>query len=89
MKYKPGSSGPFGEDSQGPWLPVEDVAYDFLHHRNGYRKRGNVGSSFLVRFSRQIGLSKNVFTTRFDWNARFQLRGHAGGRDSLDPESDL
>lgn len=42
IRYKPGSSGPFGEDSRGPWLPLEDVAYDFLHHRNGYRKRGTL-----------------------------------------------
>jgi FkbM family methyltransferase len=42
LKYKPGSSGALGEDSQGPWLPLEDVAYDFLHHRNGYRKRGTL-----------------------------------------------
>ena len=42
LMYKPGSSGPFGEESRGPWLPLEDVAYDFLHHRNGYRNRGTL-----------------------------------------------
>jgi len=42
LSYKPGSSGPFGEESHGPWLPLEDVAYDFLHLRNGYRKRGTL-----------------------------------------------
>jgi hypothetical protein len=42
LRYKPGSSGPFGEKSQGPWLSLEEVAYDFLHHRKGYKKRGTL-----------------------------------------------
>ena len=42
LMYKPGSSGPFGEESRGPWLPLEDVAYDFLHYRKGRKKRGTL-----------------------------------------------
>jgi len=42
LKYKPGSSGPPGEESEGPWLPIEDVAYNFLHYSKGYRNRGNM-----------------------------------------------
>jgi len=48
LRYKPGSSGPFGEESEGPWLPIEDVAYEFLHHSKSYGKRGtmDLGSIF-------------------------------------------
>lgn len=42
IKYRAGSSGPFGEDSQGPWLPIEDVAYEFLHYSKKYKDRGTM-----------------------------------------------
>jgi FkbM family methyltransferase len=43
LAYTPGvSSGPFGEDTIGPWLPLEDVAYDWLHHHRGHHNRGSL-----------------------------------------------
>lgn len=42
LKYRPGSSGPLSEEAEGPWLPVEDVAYDFLHHLKNYSRRGTM-----------------------------------------------
>jgi len=42
LKYKPGSSGPPSEETEGPWLPIEDVAYDLLHHLNNYPHRGTM-----------------------------------------------
>lgn len=36
--FPPGSSGPFGEDLTGDWLPLADIAYEWLHydHRKPY-----------------------------------------------------
>jgi FkbM family methyltransferase len=36
------SSGPFGEETPGPWRSFEEVAYDWLHFRMGQRKRGTL-----------------------------------------------
>jgi FkbM family methyltransferase len=37
--FPAGSSGPFGEDTPGSWLPVEDVAYEWLHHFHRHEER--------------------------------------------------
>jgi FkbM family methyltransferase len=37
-----GSSGPFGEDTPGPWLTFEDAAYDWLHWHRRVRTRGTM-----------------------------------------------
>lgn len=42
LKYRPGSSGPLSEETEGPWSPIEDVAYDFLHHLKNYPHRGTM-----------------------------------------------
>jgi FkbM family methyltransferase len=55
LKYKPGSSGPFGEESEGPWLPIEDVAYDFLHHSKSHRKRGTMDPRSWFDFHAKLG----------------------------------
>ena len=55
LMYKPGSSGPFGEKSRGPWLSLEDVAYDFLHLRNGYKKRGTLDPLSWFDFHAKLG----------------------------------
>lgn len=36
------SSGPFGEDTPGPWRSFEDVAYDWLHFKMGNQQRGSL-----------------------------------------------
>lgn len=33
------SSGPFGEDTLGPWRTIDDVFYEWLHPRRGYKER--------------------------------------------------
>jgi FkbM family methyltransferase len=55
LKFKPGSSGPFGEESEGPWLPFEDVAYDFLHYSKGYGKRGTMNPLSWFDFHAKLG----------------------------------
>jgi FkbM family methyltransferase len=42
LAYAPGASGPFAEDTPGLWLPLEEVAYNWLHFHRGYRKRGTL-----------------------------------------------
>ena len=42
VRYAPGSSGPFGEETAGEWLDLETVAYNWLHFHRGYKKRGNL-----------------------------------------------
>lgn len=42
LLYHPGGSGPFAEDTVGPWLPLEDVVYDWLHHHRGHHNRGTL-----------------------------------------------
>jgi FkbM family methyltransferase len=37
-----GSSGPFGEDTPGPWLPLEDAVYDWLHWHRRVKTRGTM-----------------------------------------------
>lgn len=37
-----GSSGPFGEETAGEWQTLEEVAYSWLHHELGHRKRGQI-----------------------------------------------
>jgi len=38
--FPDGSSGPFGEDTPGPWLALEQVAYQYLHFKTGHPERG-------------------------------------------------
>ena len=33
------SSGPFGEETLGPWRTIDDVYYEWLHPRRGYKER--------------------------------------------------
>lgn len=40
--YAPGSSGPFGHDTPGPWLDLETVAYEWLHIHTGHTRRGSL-----------------------------------------------
>jgi len=42
VKHSPGASGPFGEETAGPWLPVEEVAYNWSHFYRGHSHRGNL-----------------------------------------------
>jgi FkbM family methyltransferase len=42
VEHLPGSSGPFGEDTPGSWLPLEDVAYNWLHFHRGHFHRGTL-----------------------------------------------
>jgi hypothetical protein len=42
LPYCPGSSGPFAEDTPGAWLPLEEVAYNWLHFHLGYYRRGTL-----------------------------------------------
>lgn len=42
LRYRPGSSGAPSEEAEGSWLPMEDVAYDFLHHLKNQRHRGTM-----------------------------------------------
>jgi FkbM family methyltransferase len=37
-----GSSGPFGEDTPGPWLTLEEVAYNWLHFKTKHLNRGTL-----------------------------------------------
>lgn len=37
-----GQSGPFGEETVGPWCAVEDVAADWLHFDRQERDRGTL-----------------------------------------------
>jgi len=37
-----GSSGPFGEDTSGDWLALEEAAYNWLHLYFGYSNRGSL-----------------------------------------------
>jgi FkbM family methyltransferase len=55
LRYKPGSSGPLGEESEGPWLPIEDVAYNFLHHSKNYGNRGNMDHRSWFDFHAKLG----------------------------------
>ncbi|NHC46815.1 hypothetical protein [Motilibacter aurantiacus] len=41
-RFPEGSSGPFGEETPGPWLGLEDAAYDRLHFRRGHADRGTL-----------------------------------------------
>jgi len=40
--YPPGSSGPFGEDTPGPWYTVEEVAYNWLHLQQRHPDRSSL-----------------------------------------------
>jgi FkbM family methyltransferase len=42
VTYAPGSSGPFAEETRGPWLSLEEVAYNWLHFHRGYHDRGTL-----------------------------------------------
>lgn len=55
LKYKPGSSGPLGEETEGPWLPIEDVAYNFLHHSKNYGNRGTMDPRSWFDFQAKLG----------------------------------
>lgn len=37
-----GSSGPFGEDTPGPWLPLDDAVYEWLHWNRRRTRRGTM-----------------------------------------------
>jgi FkbM family methyltransferase len=37
-----GSSGPFGDDTEGEWEPLETIAYDWLHMRLGKNRRSSL-----------------------------------------------
>ncbi len=42
VRHIPGGSGPFGEETTGAWLSVEDAAYNWLHYHKGFSKRGSL-----------------------------------------------
>jgi hypothetical protein len=42
-EFQFGSSGPFGEDTDGPWHRLEDVAYTWVTYRLGQSKYGSPG----------------------------------------------
>ncbi|HWE10030.1 MAG TPA: FkbM family methyltransferase [Solirubrobacteraceae bacterium] len=41
-RFPMGGSGPFGEDTPGPWLPLEDAVYDWLHWHRRAKNRGSL-----------------------------------------------
>ncbi len=40
--FPEGSSGPFGEDTDGEWQELPELAYNWLHHALGYKDRGTL-----------------------------------------------
>lgn len=42
--FPAGSSGPFGEDTPGPWQSAANVMYEYLHWLLGYPERGTLTS---------------------------------------------
>jgi FkbM family methyltransferase len=55
LRYKPGSSGPPGEESEGPWLSIDDVAYNFLHYSKHYTNRGTMDPHSWFDFHAKLG----------------------------------
>lgn len=41
-RFRPGSSGPFGDEAPGAWDDFEVVVYDWLHARLGYPRRSSL-----------------------------------------------
>jgi FkbM family methyltransferase len=55
LRYEPGSSGPFGEETKGTWLSFEDAAYDFLHYSKNYTRRGTMDPLSWFDFHAKLG----------------------------------
>lgn len=46
QKFTGLSSGPFGEESPGPWMTMEEAAYEWLHRAMGHIDRSSVGAGW-------------------------------------------
>ena len=46
QKFNGLSSGPFGEESPGPWLTLEEAAYEWLHLHMGHSERSSLGEGW-------------------------------------------
>jgi FkbM family methyltransferase len=55
--FPEGASGPFGEKTPGPWMPVDRVAYEWLHLTHGHPERVELGWA-------------DAEPSWFDWHAR-------------------
>jgi len=54
QRFKPGSSGPFGEETVGPWVDLETAAYEWLHVKTKHTHRGTLDPSGWFDFHARI-----------------------------------
>ncbi len=62
VPFPRGSSGPFGEETSGNWLTLEETAYNWLHLQFGYSNRGSLSPDSWYDFHAKAPHVSNSYT---------------------------